>query len=215
VRRDITSVGVYETSTTKANKLIGINVIWYEELNRLRMNEVVENIVSIAKVHKVTGCVIECIGNGIAILDYLKVKEDFNTTIYRTCSMPQTSVYKSENIHKTNKYIQDEIITINTSTVKATLSEYKIKLSETNGRIELEQSEYDDFFSNLTFFVGTIDPVLINTDKIKNREKIESNLQEIVKILVEDLSNIDKADYKEVNELVRLIDKVNYIRGQY
>lgn len=217
VRRDITSVGVYETSITKANKLEKINVMWYEELKGLRMNEVVKNVVGISKVHEVSGCLIECIGSGIAVRDYLKAEEGFTANIYKMCCLPQTSVYKSENIYKTSKYIQDEIISINTSSVKADLSDYKINLSaESNGKVELAHTQdYDDFFSNLTFFVGTIDPILINTDKVKNREKIEANLQEIIEILVEDLSNIDKADYKEVNELVRLIDKVNYIRGQY
>jgi len=216
VRRDITSVGIYETVITKANKLEKINVLWYEELKGLRMNEVVESVVGISKAYEVSGCLIECIGSGIAIRDYLKAEERFAATIYKICCLPQTSVYKSENIYKTSKYIQDEIISINTSSIKADLSDYKINLSGTNGKVELAHTQcYDDFFSNLTFFVGTIDSILINADKVKNREKIEANLQEIVEILVEDLSNIDKADYKEVNELVRLIDKVNYIRGQY
>jgi hypothetical protein len=215
VRRDITSVGIYETAITKANKLEKINVIWYEELKGKRISEVADKVIHISKMCDVSGCIVECIGSGVAIKDYLKVNDEFSPTIYKMCCLPQTSAYKSENLYKTSRYIQDNMIEITNLAINAQLSEYKINVSGVNGRVDLKSSEYDDFFSNLTFFIGTIDPILINTDKVKNREKIELNLKEIVEILVEDLANIDKADYKEVNELVRLIDKVNYIRGQY
>jgi hypothetical protein len=83
VRRDITSVGIYGIEIINKTEVSKINVNWYEEIKQQRMNEVSKRVVEISKLNAIDGCVIECIGSGIALVDYLKSEDGFTTEIYK------------------------------------------------------------------------------------------------------------------------------------
>jgi len=84
-----------------------------------------------------------------------------------------------------------------------------------NGTLALDVKSYEKEFGNLVQLFAFIKDCVLDNKRIKNKTIIEKNLREILEILVDDLNNLDKSNAGAVNDLVRLIDKVNYIRNQY
>ena len=206
--RDTVNVGFYEVEFNDSI-IKEIKFAYYNETKETNVNNQTDEISELCKATETDIIIIDCRSSGIAISDILEKDSTFEATIFKEYI---TQLRMSEGLIKINTYNYDNKLII--GNVKIDLSKFILN-NTANGVVRLESSSYDSVFSNLALLFANIDTCTINSEKNKKRKLIENNLQEIVEVLVEDLFNINKSNYKRVNELVRLIDKVNYIRGQY
>lgn len=206
--RNTANVGFYEVEFN--NELIKeIKFSYYKEEKELNINNQADIIAELCEATKTDIIIIDCRSFGLAISDILENDSNFEPIIIKEYI---TQIKVSEALIKINSYEKDNKLII--GNVKIDFTKFILN-NTSNGVVKLEGSECDSVFSNLVLLFANIESCTVSSDKEKRRKLIEKNLQEIVEALIDDLSNTNKANYKKVNELVRLVDKVNYIRGQY
>lgn len=206
--RDTANVGFYEVEFN--NELIKeVKFAYYNEEKELNINNQADIIAELCKATKTDIIIIDCKYFGLAISDVLENDCNFEPTIFKEYI---TQLKVSEGLVKARSYEEDDKLIF--GNVKIDFDKFILN-NTSNGVVKLESSEYDSVFSNLVLLFANIETCTIRSDKEKRRKLIEKNLQEVVEVLIDDLANTNKANYRKVNELVRLIDKVNYIRGQY
>ena len=206
--RDTANVGFYEVEFN--NELIKeVKFAYYNEEKELNINNQADIIAELCKDTKTDIIIIDCRSFGLAISDVLENDCNFESTILREYI---TQLKVSEGLVKVRSYKEDDKLIF--GNVKIDFDKFILN-NTSNGVVKLESSEYDSVFFNLVLLFANIETCTIRSDKEKRRKLIEKNLQEVVEVLIDDLANTNKANYRKVNELVRLIDKVNYIRGQY
>lgn len=206
--RDTANVGFYEVEFNN-DSIKEIKYAYYNEEKELNINNQADIIAELCEATKTDILIIDCRSVGLAISDILENDSKFEPTILKEYI---TQIRVSEGLVKIKSYEKDNKLII--GNVKIDFSKFILN-NTSNGVVKLETSTCDSVFSNLVLLFANIELCTIHSDKEKRRKLIEKNLQEIVETLVDDLANTNKANYKKVNELVRLIDKVNYIRGQY
>lgn len=206
--RNTTNVGFYEVEFN--NELIKeVKFAYYNEEKELNINNQADIIAELCEATKTDIIIIDCRSVGLAISDILENDSNFEPVILKEYI---TQMKISEGLVRINSYEKDNKLTI--GNVKIDFNKFILN-NTSSGVVKLESSECGSVFSNLVLLFANIETCTIRSDKEKRRKLIEKNLQEIVEALIDDLANTNKANYKKVNELVRLIDKVNYIRGQY
>lgn len=207
-RRDATNVSIYEVETNESNEVKHVLLLEMNEFG-MKQSSLVQLIKNTCNTENIIGCIIDTMSSGIMIADALVQDITFTTPIYRiryalSQEMNRCTV-KLMNYIKENKLHISREIDLDLSKI-----EYK---TSANGMVSLKEN--DIRIGDLASFIGNVETYKVNIKKEENRTKIERNLREIVEILVDDLYALDKKNSDEVNNLVRLIDKVNYIRGQY
>jgi hypothetical protein len=120
----------------------------------------------------------------------------------------------SEALIELNDLIKNNKVSV-FNDIQLDISKFELSYGANCTDVKLVDSDYISLFSNMCFVSGYSFNSLSDTYKIKSRKIVEDNLTEILCILVSDLGKANKLDVREIERLTRLIDKVNYIRGQY
>jgi hypothetical protein len=207
---DTTDIGFYDVDVFE-DKIGTIKLEDWKEAFGLKPKEVADLIIDLCDSEDYTAIIIDCRGMGIAVVDELEKDREFTTPIYKAYP---TRLNINEGIIFVNSYIDDKKFIVDEE-VDLDLSKFKYKKILANGILTLDVNSYEKEFSNIVQLFTFVKSCVLDDKRIKNKTIIEKNLREILEILVDDLSNIDKSNTGAVNDLVRLIDKVNYIRNQY
>ena len=210
VSRDTTDIGFYDVDVFE-DKIGNIKLKDWKEAIGLKPKEVADLIIDLCDSDDCTTIIIDCRGLGIAIVDELEKDREFTTPIFKAymdrLKISNGIIYANDYI-TSNKLIVDEELDID-------LSKFNFKKQTPNGILALDTPAYQKEFSNIIQLFTFIKECVLDDKRIRNKTIIEKNLREILEILVDDLGNADKSNTGTVNDLVRLIDKVNYIRNQY
>lgn len=208
--RDTTDIGFYEVDVFD-DKIGTIKLEDWKEAIGLNTKDVADLIFDLCDSDDYAAIIIDCRGFGIAIADELEKIREFTTPIYKALT---DRLKISNGLVSANEYIMNKKL-IKDEELDIDLSKFNYKKLSPNGILALDVTAYEKEFSNIVQLFTFVKDCVLDNKKIKHKTIIEKNLREIVEILVDDLSNMDKSDAGKVNEIVRLIDKVNYIRGQY
>lgn len=208
--RDTTDIGFYDVDVFD-DKIETIKLEDWKEAFGLNPKEVADLIIDLCDSDDYSTIIIDCRGFGIAIVDELEKDREFTTPIFKAyidrLKISSGIIYTKDYI-TSNKLIVDEELDID-------ISKFNFKKLNPNGLLALDTIAYQKEFSNIVQLFAFIKECVLDDKRIRNKTIIEKNLREILEILVDDLRNADKSNTGVVNDLVRLIDKVNYIRGQY
>lgn len=208
--RDTIDIGFYDVDVFD-DKIETIKLEDWKEAFGLNPKEVADLIIDLCDSDDYSTIIIDCRGFGIAIVDELEKDREFTTPIFKAyidrLKISSGIIYTKDYI-TSNKLIVDEELDID-------ISKFNFKKITPNGLLALDTIAYQKEFSNIVQLFAFIKECVLDGKRIRNKTIIEKNLREILEILVDDLCNADKSNTGVVNDLVRLIDKVNYIRGQY
>jgi hypothetical protein len=208
--RDTTDIGFYNVDVFE-DKIGEIKLEDWKEADGLRPKEVADLIIELCDSDDYATIIVDCRGFGIAIVDELEKDREFTTPIYKAnpnrLNMNDGIIWFNSYIED-NKFIVDEEVDID-------LAKFNYKKILPNGIVTLDVTSYEKEFKNIVQLFTFVKSCVLDDKRIRNKTIIEKNLREILEILVDDLCNADKSNTGTINELVRLIDKVNYIRGQY
>lgn len=211
-----TTIGVYDVAVD-SERLICVKLKREESGKFSNSDNVVRKIKMLTDINGIDLIIIDSRAFGITIADMLESDSSFKTPIHRAYV---TSKIMTDSILTMKSFIQDNKIK-----QQAPACGFKIDFNKFDVNVltkgegvfvaTLINSEHDDIFKNMLFIFGFAYNALSDIFNIKKRNIIENNLEEIVNILIDDLYKLQNKDIKEVERLTRLIDKVNYIRGQY
>ncbi|HHT97027.1 MAG TPA: hypothetical protein GXZ90_03935 [Clostridiales bacterium] len=207
---DTANIGFYDVDVFE-NKIDTVRLEDWRETFGLNVRDVAGLIYDLCDGSDYYMIIIDCAGIGIGIADELEKTKEFTTPVYKTSLSPNNinnGVINTREYINNNKLIIDEDIDID-------LSKFSYKHISPHGGVRLDVDISEKEFSNIVQFFSFIEICLSDYSKIKNKTIIEKNLHEIVDILINDLSNADTSNVNTINNLARLIDKVNYIRKQY
>ena len=70
------------------------------------------------------------------------------------------------------------------------------------------------FKLDVAFMVNSILTYKEDITKENRKTKIKDNLNEVIEIFIEELNEIDKNDTSKLDNLLKMIDRINYVRGQ-
>lgn len=191
-----------------------IGEIWFENWNiasDIKTNEAASVIINLYKGYDCHAIIIDSKGRGIEIISEIEKYRDLSIPIYK--ARPDLPTI-SNGIVKLQDYISNNNLVVN-NRLNVDLSKFGFAKITPNGMLTLDVRENKKEFNNITILFTFIEDCVLGNEKKNNRIIIEKNLREILEILVKDLCNADKSNPATVNELTRLIDKVNYIRNQY
>lgn len=204
-----TNIGLYDVELGD-NSIRYLRFNGYQTEKDLKIREVSELILKIQSQMMLDLIIIDCRAVGIAIADELEK---------RKCNVPVHKAYinkqlMSDALVRVHNLIQENLIEVSND-IDVRLDKFNITYNADNLTVMLLKSDYDNVFSNISMLSIFGYTALSDMFKIDKRERIENNLNEILWILIDDLKNIKYLDSKEIEKLTRLMDKVNYIRGQY
>lgn len=207
---DTSNIGFYEVDVFE-NKIGTIKLEDWKEATGLKTKDVADLIFELCDGSDCAAIIIDCRGFGIAIADELEKERNFVVPIFKARmdrSIMSNGIINLIDYITNNKLFIDEDIDLD-------LSKFGYTKISANGTLALDVKSHEEAFRNLVQLFAFIKDCVLDNKRIKNKTIIEKNLREILEILVDDLSELDKSNAGAVNDLVRLIDKVNYIRNQY
>lgn len=207
---DTADIGFYEVDVFE-NKIGTIKLEDWKETTGFKTKDVADLIFELCDDSDCAAIIIDCRGFGMVIVDELEKERDFVVPIFKARidkSIMSNGVINLIDYITNNKLFIDEDIDLD-------LSKFSYMGMAANGTFALDVKSHEKEFRNLVQLFAFIKDCVLDNKRIKNKTIIEKNLREILEILVDDLSNLDKSNVGAVNDLVRLIDKVNYIRNQY
>lgn len=207
--RDTANIGFYEVDVFE-DKIGTITLEDWKETIGLGIKDVAGLIFELCDSKEYSAIIVDCRWFGIAIMDELEKDREFTTPIFK--AMPDR-LSTNKGIINFRDNIENKKFTVNED-IDIDLSKFIYK-TYGNGVVTLDLNEYKNEISNIVQLFSFVKECVLDNKRIKNKTIIEKNLREIIEILVDDLQNADKSNAGTVNDLVRLIDKVNYIRGQY
>ena len=208
--RDTADIGFYDVDVFR-NKIGNVKLEDWKEVHGLRAKDVADVIAQFCECSYYSMIIVDCRGAGISIADELEENGDFTTPIYK--GYPNEVIINC-GILKTNEYIKSNKIYLGRE-LAVDLNKFEFNQVSSNGKLVLNVESNEKEFVNMVQFFTFIEKSIFDDKKIKNKTIIEKNLNEILEILIDDIGAVDKSDTTAVNNLVRLIDKVNYIRNQY
>ena len=204
-----TNIGFYDVELS-GNSIRYLKLDRYQTEVNLKINEISKLILDIQYIMSLDLIIIDRRGMGIAVADELESKK-CRVPIYRSLVNKQII---NEALIKASDLLKEKLLDVDKK-VDIDLNKFNITYNSDCTNITLLKSDYDDVFSNICLLLGFGNKAISDIFKTDKRDKIENNLKEILLILVDDLHNLSYLDTKEIEKLTRLIDKVNYIRGQY
>ena len=204
-----TNIGFYDVELGD-NSIRCLKLNGYQTKSGLKIREVSDYIFQLQNQMSLDLIIIDCKAMGLGISDELENSK---------CRVPIYKAYinrslMTEALSKMNYLIKENLLNIDDD-INVSLDNFNITYNSDTANITLLKSDYDNVYANICILLSFGYIVLSDMFKIKKREKIETNLNEILRILVDDLHELKSPDVKEIEKLARLIDKVNYIRGQY
>lgn len=212
---DVVNVGVYEIDFNERNKINSVKILEYYDFNNMHAEEMLNKIQVKCKSRDIKYITIDCIGSSKDIDNYLRTCIDFDLEAivypcYQSDSSRRHDLSCLNNLIIENKIVADKDIYIDFSKFKSLYDENRY-----NKCIESEDTKHNEIFKNIVLLVGYIEFSRLDTIQVNKKIKINTNLSGILEILIDDLFQLKKLDKEQIDKLTRLIDKVNYIRGQY
>lgn len=208
---ETTDVGFYDVEYDTKIK----NVILQDFQKAISLNnkDVYDLILNLTQSGNIDGIIIDCRGTGLVLVDMLEQDKNFDVPIYKASinrSIMNTSLITIDSYIKGNELIIDEAVDVNIRKFKLTYLN-----SGQHGLVSLVKTEHDDLFNNLLFLFSFAIECVSSLEENKNKMIVKNNLNEVLDILIDDLSKIDRSNTGRTEELIRLMDKVNYIKSRY
>lgn len=207
--RDTADIGFYDVDVFD-DKIGAIKLEDWKETTGLRFKDIADLISELCYDSDYSMVIIDSRGAGVGIVDELEKDSEFTTSMHKASL---NSVNINFGIAKLNNYTKSNKFSISEE-INVDLNNFSYKMLA-NGKLVLDSKRNEKEFMNIVQFFAFIEACVLDDKRIKNKTIIEDNLREILEILVDDLCNADKSNTGKINDLVRLIDKVNYIRNQY
>jgi hypothetical protein len=208
--RDTADIGFYDVDVFR-DKIGNVRLEDWKEIPGLNAKDVADVIAELCEDSDYSMIIVDCRGIGMGIVDELEKNSDFTIPIYK--GYPNGVIINC-GILKANEYVKSNKVSLDRG-LNVDLNKFKFNQVSSNGKLVLDVESNEKEFMNMVQFFAFVEKSVLDDKKIKNKTTIENNLTQILEILVYDLCEVDKSDIIAVNNLVRLIDKVNYIRNQY
>ena len=213
-----TSIALYEVETNET-EITKVKMNDYKEIGEIKFSSIIDEINKMCAYKDVTHAIMD--GNGMCcgIADLLETDDVFwSDKVYRvrkTTSSHNEYLVLTKQLIESNKLSIDKNCHFGLVSSYLDLSKFELSIS-TTGCVSLKQTkDYNDVFNNIVYLMCGAKKCTIDTDDKIKRRKIEGCLEDVLEILIDDLSKVNKLNSVKVNDLIRLIDKVNYLRGQY
>lgn len=160
----------------------------------------------------IMACLIDTMSCGIDIFRRLNLEKDFTVPIYETERRIARVV--SNSIVCLRDFLETDFVEVKQDGLEKNnlLSVLNNCKTKSNGLL-ISNSDNDLTF-DIAFMVNNI--LTYKEDMIKDNRnnRIKNNLLEVINILIEELNEIDKNDTSKLENLLKMIDKINYVKGQ-
>ena len=160
----------------------------------------------------IVACLIDTMACGIDVFRRLKLEKDFTIPIYETKRRIASVMINSKTCLK--DFLETDFVEVKQGGLEKydlirTLNKFNQK---SNGLIETIADK--GLALDIAFMVNVI--LTYKEDMIKERRKIKikDNLNEVIDIFIEELNELDKNDTFKLDNLLKMIDRINYVKGQ-
>jgi len=217
--RDSANVGVFTVTRDDTNSIQKIKVDQFFTTPKFgKISNAVTYINKIIKDVSPKICLMDYHGYGIAYHDELH-KQNSEISIVRMNDICFTQ-YRAKLFLLFNSYIGSDVVNIDEYLDKnkqQMFYEYYVGKTPDDMRKMVEGGFKEELYRyrDLVCMVTNLDISECNLTYQKRKDKVESNLTEIIQIFMDTLKESDIKDKSKVDSLIHMIDKANYMRGQY
>lgn len=206
------TIGIFRISRDEFKEIKKIDVYYYKNYEAMNYDNNMDIIKDTIANYNPYLCMIDTYGVGIKYYNLIKPFDNIKVIQMNSIRLAQFSSYA--NLLK--DYIQEDIINIDNLFSKDIIDLYfRGELIYDSRQEKEEKQKHIYMVKNLAEMIGNLSESKNNYIYQERKEKVEIHLTEMINIFMDALNETDRKDKDKVNDLVHLIDKANYMRGQF